>query len=110
MTNPKVLCRAHLLGEHREVHAFTGSIKKQISMDGYIELGLLDPSKLSSRHTELVEEMTRRGYGHYSPFEEVDTSYIKGIPHIDPEANLKELASRCEECRRLQHESATLQT
>ena len=102
MTDPKTMCKDHLLGEHREIHAFTGSIKKQISMDGYIELGLLDPSKLSSRHTELVEEMTQRGWGHYSPFEEVDTSYIKGTPHIDPEANLKELASRCEECRRLQ--------
>jgi len=105
MTNPKALCRAHLLGEHREVHTFTESIKRKISMDGYIELGLLDPSKLQTRHTELVEEMTRRGYGHYSPFEEVDTSYIKGTPYIDPQANLKELASRCEECRRLQNDS-----
>jgi len=104
MVDPKTLCRAHLLGEHREVHAFTGSIKKRIDMSGYIELGLLDPSKLQTRHTELAEEMTRRGWGHYSPFEEVDTSYIKGTPHIGSEANLKELASRCEECRRLQHE------
>jgi len=104
LVNPRVMCRQHLLGEHNETHMFSGTMKKRISVDGYIENGLLDPSKLSSRHDELVQEMERRGYGHYSPLKEVDASYVTGAPCIDTESNLKELASRCEECRRLQND------
>jgi len=102
LTDPKVMCRQHLLGEHLEHHMLTGTIRKGISVAGYIELGLLDPSKLSSRHDELVQEMERRGYGHYSPLESVD--YTDSEACVDVEGNLRELAKRCEECRRLQNE------
>ena len=102
LVNPKTLCRQHLLGEHLEHHMLAGTIKKGISVDGYIREGLLDPSKLSSRHDELVQEMERRGYGHYSPLESVD--YAEDGACVDVESNLRELASRCEECKRLQKE------
>jgi len=102
LTDPKVMCRQHLLGEHLEHHMLTGTIKKGISVAGYIELGLLDPSKLLSRHDELVREMERRGYGHYSPLQSVDTSYVAGEACVDVEENLRELASRCKECKRMQ--------
>jgi len=102
LTPPKLLCRQHLLGEHLEMHMFIGTIKKGINVSGYIETGLLDPNKLQERHDELVSEMEKRGYSHYSPLESVDISYIDGKACIDAEGNLKELSSRCEECRKLQ--------
>ena len=102
LVDPKTLCRQHLLGEHLEHHMLVGTIKKGISVNGYIELGLLDPSKLTSRHNELIREMERRGYGHYSPLESVD--YTEDGACVDVKGNLVELARRCSECGRLQKE------
>ena len=103
LVDPKLLCRKHLLGEHVEHHMFIGTIKKGISIDGYTQLGLLDPSKLYSRHNELVTEMLRRGYGHYSDLEAIDVSKCTSLkPCIDVEANLRDLFNRCSECRELQ--------
>lgn len=98
MVDPKVLCRNHLLGEHREHHTFVGTILKGINVTGYIEAGELDPHKLKERHDELVVEMVRRGYSHYSPLDQPDVSHIKGKPYIDVEANLHDLASRDCKC------------
>lgn len=105
LVDPKLLCRQHLLGEHRELHMFVGHIKRRKDVAGYMYGGLLDPSKLQSRHAELAREMERRGYFDCSPLEEVDTSYIYGVACVDIEANLKDLASRCQECRRRQEEA-----
>jgi len=66
----KNLCRQHLLGEHRELHAIFsyltkgngGSYQKHpetLRWKGKIGL-------LSERHTEQVIEMRRRGYKHKS--------------------------------------------
>ena len=102
LVNPSLLCRNHLLGEHRELHTFIGTIKKGISVQGYLDYGLLEPSKLNERHEELITEMARRGYSHYSPLEVIDVRSL-GIGKVDPKANLIELAKRCPECRRLQN-------
>ena len=102
MTDPKVMCKKHLLGEHVECHMFVGTLKKHISVDGYITGGLLDLDKLVSRHEELVKEMTRRDWSHYSEIGNFDASYVKGNPCINVEANLTDLRNRCTECRRLQ--------
>jgi len=102
MVDAKTLCKNHLLGEHRELHTFTGTLRKRISVDGYMRLGELDPNKIVSRHEELVAEMKRRGWGHYSPIDVPDFSYVKETPCIDVERNMRDLANRCEECRRLQ--------
>ena len=103
LTNPKLLCRKHLLGEHLESHMLLGTIKKGVSVDGYVSTGLFDPSKLYSRHNELVAEMLKRGYGHYSDLETIDVSKCTTLkPCIDVEANLRDLFNRCSECRVLQ--------
>ena len=102
MVEPKLLCRQHLLGEHRECHTFAGTLRKRISVSGYMSLGELDPTKLASRHEELVTEMERRGYCHFSPLEVPDYSYVTEKACIDVEANLRDLFSRCSECRELQ--------
>ncbi len=97
LVDPKMLCRKHLLGEHVEHHMFVGTIKKGISVNGYLRDGLLEPETLQHRHNEIVVEMERRGYNHKSPLENVDISHLsKGKISID--RNIRDLMNRCEEC------------
>jgi len=92
LVNPQLLCHKHLLGEHVEHHMFIGTIKKGVSVDGYMQNGLLDPAKLYTRHAELVAEIERRGYSHYSPLEVIDVSKCTTLkPCVDIEANLRDL-------------------
>jgi hypothetical protein len=70
---PDRLCRAHLLGEHRELHAIwsvlttgkTGYSKhpETLRWNGKLRA-------LWLRHEALVAEMHRRGYRHASPLDE----------------------------------------
>jgi|GEM_PF-139891 len=66
---PKKLCRNHLLGEHRELHAIWSVLTK--NKKGYSRhpetlrwKGKL--AALYSRHNMLINEMTNRGYNHNS--------------------------------------------
>jgi hypothetical protein len=68
--SPTKLCRQHLLGEHREVHAIWGVLTK--SKRGYSRHPetLRWKGKLKAlylRHEALSMEMARRGYRHSSP-------------------------------------------
>lgn len=67
---PKRLCRNHLLGEHRELHAIWSVIVN--GKKGYARhpetlrwKGRL--KALYGRHEALVVEMSTRGYRHRSP-------------------------------------------
>jgi len=99
MVNPVLMCRQHLLGEHKELHMMVGVLKKGYSIDGYVKKGLIDPSKIRDRHEVLVTEMERRGYNHQSPLPDDFPA-----PH-HPTMSLKEsrtdLVGRCEECANL---------
>lgn len=64
------LCRNHLLGEHRELHAIWAILTK--GKKGYANhpetrrwVGKL--KALYRRHEELAVEMSQRGYKHQSP-------------------------------------------
>ncbi len=69
---PRVLCKNHLLGEHRELHGLwniltqdkTGYRKHPETMRWEGKL-----AALFARHDALVLEMTRRGYRHGSPLD-----------------------------------------
>jgi hypothetical protein len=70
---PWRLCRQHLLGEHRELHAVWTILTQ--GKRGYA----LHPETLRwqgrlralyLRHAALVEEMVRRGYNHGTPLDE----------------------------------------
>ena len=100
LVNPRFLCRKHLLGEHVEMHMFIGAIKKGISINGYIEKGLLETNRIISRHDELAEELIRRGYNHNSP---VSSDFECPLPKgsVNIEKNIKELKIRCSDCCRL---------
>lgn len=67
---PQLLCRSHLLGEHRESHAVFAVISG--SKRGYGDhpetkrwVGKLPA--LARRHALVADEMERRGYRHASP-------------------------------------------
>lgn len=102
MTDPRGMCRQHLLGEHLEIHMFVNHINAGKGIDGYLDGNLLEIASLLHRHDALVHEMKTRGYQHNSPLPPVRT---RGIPvdkvfrRIDREAALTELLRRCERCR-----------
>lgn len=69
---PKKLCRNHLLGEHRELHAlWTVITEKKKGYSKHPEtlrwVGKLHA--LYMRHENLVSEMINRGYLHASPLD-----------------------------------------
>jgi hypothetical protein len=75
---PERLCRSHLLGEHRELHAIWSVLtNNRKGYAGHPEVlrwkGRL--KALFLRHEDLVTEMLRRGYLHKSP---LDSSLARG--------------------------------
>ena len=98
MVDPRIMCRQHLLGEHVEIHMFTGIIDRGYSVKGYLEKGLLEVHNLYKRHEELVREMKRRNYRHNS---EIDKKWkhAEQLGSIDKEKNLRQLLDRCSRCR-----------
>ena len=83
---PESLCRQHLLGEHRELHALwtiltTGKTGYANHPETRRWRGKL--AALFIRHEMLVVEMQRRGYRHGSPLdpalatgEAIQTAYV----------------------------------
>jgi hypothetical protein len=94
------MCRQHLLGEHLEMHMFMGTINQGKSLAGYINNGLVEVHLIRARHDFLVKEMKARGYNHQSP---LDCGLLPRGGKISIAGNIKELKSRCKECRRLLH-------
>ncbi len=67
---PKKLCRNHLLGEHRELHAIWSVIVNGKKGYAHHPETLRWKGKLKAlygRHEALVVEMRNRGYQHRSP-------------------------------------------
>lgn len=69
---PRKLCRNHLLGEHRELHAIWSVLTR--NKKGYSRhpetlrwKGRL--KALYSRHKKIIKELKRRGYRHNSPLD-----------------------------------------
>jgi hypothetical protein len=69
---PAELCRVHLLGEHRELHAIWTVItqhKRGYSQHPETKRWVGKLAALHARHEQLVAEMTARGYRHASPLD-----------------------------------------
>ena len=95
--NTNILCRQHLLGEHKEVHMLVGCLNKDKNIKGFIDLGHVQINLIKKRHNQLVKEMKKRGYNHQSPLPEFKS---KNIGKIDLKYNLNDLSNRCKECRK----------
>lgn len=96
----ELMCGKHLRGEHVETHMFLGTLNRGSSLQGYIDKGLFDLSKLQSRHDELAAEMKSRGDNHQSPLFVVPRLHPKWDQpsKIDTQENILELSRRCEHC------------
>jgi predicted GIY-YIG superfamily endonuclease len=73
--DPKILCRKHLLAEHRELHGLWNILTKHSGQGGYSRhpetLRWVDKTlALYRRHELLVAEFVRRGYNHATPLDE----------------------------------------
>jgi len=88
--SPEYLCKQHLLGEHRELHAIWTVITEH--KQGYSKhpetLRWVDSlAALYSRHETEVLEMEKRGYHHYSPLDKSlavgNTVQIKFVDSVD---------------------------
>lgn len=85
---PERLCRSHLLGEHRELHAIWSVLTGEKT--GYRNhpetLRWKDRlAALYARHTALVEEMRVRGYNHSSPLDaQLATGRAIQDRYVDP--------------------------
>lgn len=101
--SPKILCQKHLCGEYRENYTIVGSLKKQVSISGYLVSNALELTSLNLRHKLLVNEMLRRGYHPEKPFH-FDLKMADYLPKadinfkIDKAKNLKYLLEKCPEC------------
>ena len=85
--DPRLLCRPHLLGEHRELHGLWNILTRHGGVGGYSAhpetqrwRGKL--AALHARHEALVEEMTHRGYQHAS---ELDVDLAEGTSAVQDE-------------------------
>jgi hypothetical protein len=71
--DPQRLCRQHLLGEHRELHAIWSILTQNKKGYACHPETLRWQGKLKAlffRHQALVAEMVARGYAHKSPLPE----------------------------------------
>ena len=101
--SPTILCRNHLLGEHRELHAIWSILtqnKKGYSLHPETIRWRGKLKALYKRHEELVKEMHKRGYNHQSPLNQklaVGKSkqelFVDSIP--DQIKNLQEKHCKC---------------
>lgn len=107
MVDPELLCRQHLLGEHKEVHQLVGQIRRGCSLRGYVAHNCVEPEAIEDRHEALAEEMLRRGYRHASPLPPsldlralVDSlSEDDRTARVDIESSYRDLLGRCSSCR-----------
>jgi hypothetical protein len=99
--HPRRLCRQHLLGEHRELHAIWVVLTEDRSGYSRHPETLRWKGKVRAlylRHEALVAEMSKRGYDHRSP---LDGRLARGKPvqdtTVDPPARQVRLlrAKRC---------------
>ena len=115
MVDPQIMCRQHLLGEHKELHMLVGSVRRGRSLRGHIEKGQLQLSALHSRHEALAAEIERRNWDHSSPL--LETASERGYwltevaqkqplngGEVDAEASRELLITRCSDCFALYHE------
>lgn len=69
---PQILCRKHLLGEHRELHALWSILtqdKKGYRSHPETKRWEGKLAALYKRHEKLVLEIEKRGWNHHSPLD-----------------------------------------
>lgn len=104
--DPSLMCRNHLLGEHKEIHQLVGWLRAGKSIAGWAETNCIEPRSIVSRHDALVKEMVKRGYNHNSPIpaQAFIDAMLEHYPEkhanvkIDVNDSFNDLMDRCNEC------------
>ncbi|HET9438681.1 MAG TPA: pyrimidine dimer DNA glycosylase/endonuclease V [Longimicrobiales bacterium] len=101
--DPALLCRSHLLGEHRELHGLWNILvheKRGYSQHPETRRWVGKQRALYNRHEALVAEMLRRGYRHASPLDPaLATGSGRQDSYVDtPAAQLEILRNKPCEC------------
>jgi len=96
---PQRLCRNHLLGEHRELHAIWSILTKHKKGYSHHPEVLRWNGRLKAlylRHQKLVSEMGKRGYRHNSPLDKkLATGLAKQDIHVNSyEDQLRNLSKK----------------
>lgn len=96
--SPRLLCRQHLLGEHRELHAIWAILTRNLKGYSRHPETLRWKGKLRAlflRHASLTEEMLRRGYLHRSPLERrLALGNARQTTFVDPPARQRTFLRR----------------
>lgn len=98
---PRLLCRHHLLGEHRELHAVWSILTQGRTGYAHHPETLRWKGRLKAlllRHERLVLEMTARGYRHRTPLNRtLATGRAAQDRFVDPPSRQRALlkAKRC---------------
>ena len=101
---PKQLCRQHLLGEHRELHAIWSILvnnKKGYSKHPETIRWKGKLNALYIRHEQQVKEMKTRGFNHKSPLDKTNAIGIdKQYEYVDSiEKQIRILKNKRCECK-----------
>jgi hypothetical protein len=102
--SPSKLCRNHLLGEHRELHAMWTVItqkKKEYSMHPETIRWKGKLRAMYLRHEELVKEMSHRGYNHKSPLDKRKATgkYVQDVFIDTPAEQIRILKNKNCDCK-----------
>lgn len=102
--HPRILCRQHLLGEHRELHAIWSVLSgNSFGYRNHPETKRWSGKLLAlkKRHTLLVNEMKSRGYKHRSPLSDppVDSIGEQTVYLHTPEQQMEILESKGCNCK-----------
>ena len=100
---PRYLCRAHLLGEHRELHCIWTVLtegKKGYSQHPETLRWKGKLGALFRRHAQLVKEMRRRGYSHASPLDSrlATGSRVQSAMLESPDSQMQALRAKGCDC------------
>lgn len=100
---PALLCRSHLLGEHRELHGLWNILvhdKRGYRQHPETRRWVGKQAALFKRHEQLVAEMVRRGYTHSSPLERTlaTGSEVQDVFIDPPEEQLRILTAKPCDC------------
>lgn len=99
------LCRQHLFGEHRELHAIFSILtqgKRGYTNHPEVKRWRGKLAALNMRHGDQVAEMERRGYKHNSPLScpDCDLGELWQTEQWQSTKKQRELLrARCKECR-----------
>lgn len=102
LSDPRLMCKQHILGEHLEAHIFVSKMQKETSLKGFRKGSMFFGAEfVKSRHDKIAKLLKQP---HKTPLF-IGELEIKNYPYIAPTLydltkSMEDLLGRCEECKR----------